>query len=114
VASTENPVVEMPETAGYRAAVAELVAVSMTNGTLGSVDPNVTVASVPVAALVPVPQVRDPRAIVEAEFSTGAGGVVPPPAPAAAVTVVESQGEYPHSAVLLPVAYSAWPCAALP
>jgi len=93
VASIENPVVEMPETAGDNAASADVVGVSTMNGTDGSVDPNVTVASVPVAALVPVPQVRDPRMIVDDEFTTGAGGVVPAPAPAAAVTVVESHGE---------------------
>jgi hypothetical protein len=93
VASTENPVVEIPLTAGYRAAVAEFVAVTITNGTVGRVDPNVIVASVPVAALLPVPQVSAPRVIVDAAFSTGAGGVVPAPAPAAAVTVLESQAE---------------------
>ena len=82
----------MPVTAGDSAASADVVDVTITNGTDGRVDPNVTVASVPVAAAEPVPHVREPRTIVELAFTTGAGGVVPAPAPAAAVTVDVSHG----------------------
>jgi hypothetical protein len=93
VASTENPVVEMPLTAEASVPAPAVVGVSITKGTDGRVDPNVTVASVPVAAVEPVPQVSDPRTIVDDAFTTGAGGEPPALPPAAAVTVVESQGE---------------------
>jgi hypothetical protein len=90
--SSEKPVVEMPVTALASVPAPEVVGVTITNGTDGSVDPNVIVASVPLAVADPEPQVKDPRTIVDEVFTTGAGGEVPAPAPAAAVTVVESQG----------------------
>lgn len=64
----------------------------------------------------PVPQVSAPRIIVAdgAVPTTGAGGALPAPAPAAAVTVVVSHGLYAHTAVDAPVAYVDWPCAADP
>lgn len=93
VTDTEKPVAEIVVTAGDSAANADSVGVSTTNGTAGSVALNVTVTSTPVAAAEPVPHVRDPRAIVEPASTTGAGGEVPALVPAAAVTVVESQGE---------------------
>ena len=93
VTDTENPVAEIVVTAGDSAANADSVGVRTTNGTAGRVALNVTVTSTPVAAVPPVPQVRDPRVIVDPASTTGAGGVVPALVPAAAVTVVESQGE---------------------
>ena len=74
---TENPVVDVAVTAGARLASARVVGAMFTTGVDGSVEPNVTDTSTPVDALVPVPKVRLPRAIVEAAATTGVGGVVP-------------------------------------
>jgi hypothetical protein len=104
VTDTVNPVAEIAVIAGDSRASADVVGVSTTNGTAGSVALKVTVTSAPVVALPPVPQVRDPRTIVEPASTTGAGGVVPALAPAAAVTVEVSHAEYPHSAALAEVA----------
>jgi hypothetical protein len=88
----EKPVVVTPATTLDIVPAAAVVGETTTNGTDGSVLPNVTETSVPAAVLPSEPQVRAPRTIVEAEFTTGAGGAVPAPAPAAAVTVDESHG----------------------
>jgi len=93
VIDTENPVAETTVTAGLLAATAEVVDAMTTIGTAGSVVPNVTATSTPVADDVPVPAVRLPLVIVEPAATTGDGGAEPAPAPAAAVTVVESHGE---------------------
>jgi hypothetical protein len=80
-------------THGYRAPDPAVPAEMTTTGVAGSVALNVTVTRAPVAAPEPVPQVRLPRAMVDPAATTGAGGEVPAFAAAAAVTVVESQGE---------------------
>ena len=93
VAEMLKPVVETVVTAGPSAANASVEPVISTTGAAGRVTPNVTVTRTPVAAPLPVPQVSEPRKIVDPAATTGAGGLLPAFAPAAAVTVVLSQGE---------------------
>jgi hypothetical protein len=93
VTDTVNAVAETALTHGYSAPVPAVPAETVTTGAAGRGTLNVMVTSAPVAAPLPVPQVRLPRATVEPAATTGAGGDVPAFVPAAAVTVVLSQGE---------------------
>jgi hypothetical protein len=89
----ENPVVDTLVTAVISVPVTAVVGLATTMGVDGSVDPKVTVSSVPAAVDVPDPKVSDPRMMVALAATAGAGGDVPAPAAAAAVTVVVSHGE---------------------
>ena len=99
-----NPVADEDRTFGLIVPVAAVVAVITTVGAAGRVAENATVICDPDVGAVPDPNVSDPRTAVDPVPTTGVAAPVPLAVTAGAVTVVESQGLYAHTAVEAPVA----------